>query len=104
MIVNIGSLGGTAGTPKFPGLAAYTVSKYGLSGFTAALAEEARPLGASVLCVAPGAVDTEMLRRAAPGLRAGATPADIARLVAAVSEPAAASLLSGATLPLETNR
>ena len=73
-IVNIASLSGVYATEKFPGLAAYNVSKYGIIGLTEAIAVEGREHGISAICISPGAVDTEMLRRANPALRPGLTP------------------------------
>jgi NAD(P)-dependent dehydrogenase (short-subunit alcohol dehydrogenase family) len=101
-IVTIGSLSGVYGTEKFPGLAAYNVSKYGVIGLTEAIAVEGKPHGISAICVSPGAVDTEMLRRANPDLRPGLTPADVASLIVALLDSALAPA-SGANIPLFSN-
>ena len=101
-IVNIASLSGVYATEKFPGLAAYNVSKYGIIGLTEAIAVEGREHGISAICVSPGAVDTEMLRRANPALRPGLTPDDVAGLIVALLDsPLAAA--SGANIPLFSN-
>jgi NAD(P)-dependent dehydrogenase (short-subunit alcohol dehydrogenase family) len=55
-----------------------------------------------VLAVSPGAVDTEMLRRAAPHLKPGMTPADLARILAWLAGPDARHL-SGINLPIFSN-
>jgi len=101
-IVNIASLSGIYATEKFPGLAAYNVSKYGVIGLTEAIAVEGRPHGISAICVSPGAVDTQMLRRANPGLRPGLTPADVAGLILALLDSPLAPA-SGANIPLFSN-
>ncbi len=101
-IVNIASLSGVYATEKFPGLAAYNVSKYGIIGLTEAIAVEGREHGISAICVSPGAVDTEMLRRANPALRPGLTPADVAGLIVALLDSPLAPA-SGANIPLFSN-
>jgi NAD(P)-dependent dehydrogenase (short-subunit alcohol dehydrogenase family) len=101
-IVNIGSLSGVYATEKFPGLAAYNVSKYGVIGLTEAIAVEGRPHGISAICVSPGAVDTQMLRRANPDLRPGLTPGDVAELILALLDSPLAPA-SGANIPLFSN-
>jgi len=101
-IVTIASLSGVYATEKFPGLAAYNVSKYGVIGLTEAIAVEGREHGISAICVSPGAVDTEMLRRANPALRPGLTPDDVAGLIVALLDSPLAPA-SGANIPLFSN-
>jgi NAD(P)-dependent dehydrogenase (short-subunit alcohol dehydrogenase family) len=101
-IVNFGSLSGIYGTEKFPGLAAYNVSKYGVIGLTEAIAVEGKEYGISAICVSPGAVDTDMLREANPDLRPGLTPDDVAALVLALLDSPLAPA-SGANIPLFSN-
>jgi NAD(P)-dependent dehydrogenase (short-subunit alcohol dehydrogenase family) len=101
-IVNIASLSGIYATEKFPGLAAYNVSKYGVIGLTEAIAVEGRNHGITAICVSPGAVDTQMLRRANPELRPGLTPGDVAQLILALLDSPLAPA-SGANIPLFSN-
>ncbi len=69
-IVNISSMGGFQGSAKFPGLAAYSVSKGALSILTECLSVELsdKNIKANALCL--GAVQTEMLEEAFPGMEA----------------------------------
>lgn len=67
-VVNISSMGGINGSSKFPGLAAYSSSKGAVSILTELLAEEFKATGPSVNALALGAVQTEMLAEAFPGL------------------------------------
>jgi len=101
-IITIGSLSGVYATEKFPGLAAYNVSKFGVIGLTEAIAVEGKEHGISAVCLSPGAVDTEMLRRANPALRPGLTPDDVAELVVALLDSPLAAV-SGANIPLFSN-
>jgi NAD(P)-dependent dehydrogenase (short-subunit alcohol dehydrogenase family) len=101
-IVNLASLSGMYATEKFPGLAAYNVSKYGVVGLTEAIAVEGRADGIAAICISPGAVDTEMLRRANPTLRPGLTPAQVADLIVSLLDGPFAPA-SGANIPLFSN-
>ncbi len=87
VIVNISSV---ASTDAFPGFSAYGASKAWVNAWTRALAEEGRPLGIRVFAVAPGAVETRMLRNAFPDFPADQTlqPADVADVVCALAQPA----------------
>lgn len=87
-IVNIGSINGQAGQY---GQVNYAAAKSGIHGFTKALAQENAAKGITVNAVAPGYVDTEMVRAVPPEVlekiiatipvgRLG-TPEDIARTV-----------------------
>ncbi|MCI0754523.1 acetoacetyl-CoA reductase [Teichococcus vastitatis] len=58
-IVNIGSINGQAGQY---GQVNYAAAKSGIHGFTKALAQEGAKVGITVNAIAPGYVDTEMVR------------------------------------------
>ncbi len=62
-IVNVGSINGQAGQY---GQVNYAAAKSGIHGFTKALAQEGARYGITVNAIAPGYVDTEMVR-AVPG-------------------------------------
>jgi len=62
-IVNIGSINGQAGQY---GQVNYAAAKSGIHGFTKALAQEGAAQGITVNAIAPGYVDTEMVRAVPP--------------------------------------
>jgi acetoacetyl-CoA reductase len=62
-IVNVGSINGQAGQY---GQVNYAAAKSGIHGFTKALAQEGARFGVTVNAIAPGYVDTDMVR-AVPG-------------------------------------
>jgi NAD(P)-dependent dehydrogenase (short-subunit alcohol dehydrogenase family) len=63
-IVQISSVGGRL---SFPGVAAYSASKFALEGLSEALACELEPLGVRVLIVRAGRVPHRSAQRSGPG-------------------------------------
>jgi len=98
-IIMIGSMGGIAGTQKFPGLSAYTSSKAAVSILTEILAEELKDLDIRVNCLALGSVQTEMFEKAFPDVKASLEPRQMASFIAdfAVS---GYKYFNGKTLPV----
>ena len=64
-IVNIGSINGQAGQY---GQVNYAAAKSGIHGFTKALAQEGAGKGITVNAIAPGYIDTEMVRAVPPNV------------------------------------
>ncbi len=75
-VINVSSISGRLGTA---GMTAYCASKWGLNGFTQALAAELKPSNVLVAAVLPGSVDTEMLEGS--GWEPDMSPAEVARVV-----------------------
>jgi acetoacetyl-CoA reductase len=105
-IVNIGSINGQAGQY---GQVNYAAAKSGIHGFTKALAQEGARAGITVNAVAPGYIDTDMVRAVPPDVlekivakipvgRLG-TVEDIARGVAFLTADDA-TFITGSTLSI----
>ena len=86
VIVNISSM---ASVDPFPGFAAYGAAKAWVNVWTKALADEGRRFGIRVFGVAPGAVETRMLRDSFPTFPVDQTlrPGDVADVVFALAQP-----------------
>jgi NAD(P)-dependent dehydrogenase (short-subunit alcohol dehydrogenase family) len=103
VIINLSSLSGVRGVEKFPGMSAYNVSKAGVASLTEILAVEGQPYNIRVCAVSPGAVDTAMLRQAAPHLKAGMTPDDMAEILLFLADDSG-RMLSGSNIEIFSNR
>lgn len=98
-IVNVSSLSGVRGVEKFPGFGPYVVSKFGVIGLTEALAVEWKDYGIRVNAIAPGAIDTEMLRAAAPDLEPVLSARQVADTILFLAS-SASSGLNGSTIDI----
>lgn len=80
-VVTISSMGGVQGSVKFPGLAAYSSSKAAVITLTELLAEEYKETNLAFNVLALGAVQTEMLENAFPGVQAPVTASEMASYI-----------------------
>ena len=80
-ILNISTMGGFQGSAKFPGLSAYSTSKGALSILTECLAVELAEQNIACNCLCLGAVQTEMLQEAFPGMKAPVEPEQMGEFV-----------------------
>ncbi|WP_205720102.1 SDR family NAD(P)-dependent oxidoreductase [Fodinibius halophilus] len=80
-IVNISSMGGYQGSSKFPGLAAYSVSKGALSILSECLSVELSNQSISVNTLCLGAVQTDMLEEAFPGFEAPVSASEMGQYI-----------------------
>jgi 3-oxoacyl-[acyl-carrier protein] reductase len=106
-IVNVTSVSGLVG---FAGQCNYAAAKSAIIGFTRALAKELAPVGVTVNAIAPGYVETDMLRSLSPAqreaaiervpMRRFAKAEEVASLVAYVGLEAP-SFMTGQTLVID---
>ncbi|MAG87544.1 MAG: short-chain dehydrogenase [Flavobacteriaceae bacterium] len=80
-ILSISSMGGVQGSLKFAGLSAYSSSKAAIITLTELLAEEYKENGPVFNVLALGAVQTEMLAAAFPGLEAPLSAREMATYI-----------------------
>src|SRR6266568_1027573 len=73
-----------------------------VDSLTEILAVEGKPFHIRVCAVSPGAVDTEMLRQAAPHLKAGMTPDDLAEILLFLAGDSG-RMLSGSNIEIFSN-
>jgi 3-oxoacyl-[acyl-carrier protein] reductase len=86
VIINISSM---AALDPFPGFAVYGASKAWVNTFTRAVAGEGKARGIRVYAVAPGAVETGLMRQRFPEFPAeqALAPDDVAQVVEALCDP-----------------
>ena len=96
VVINVSSM---ASADPFPGLGVYGACKAWVNLFTRAIAGEGKPAGIRAFAVAPGAVETGMLRGAFPDFPAAAAldPDDVAQVIESLAE-GRMKTASGATL------
>ena len=98
-VVNISSMAGYQGSSKFPGMGAYCTAKGAMATATEALATELTEYSVHCNALCIGAVQTEMLEDAFPGVQAPVSAEQMGRYVADFALNAR-GLYNGQVLPV----
>lgn len=98
-IINVSSMAGFQGSVKFPGLSLYSASKAALCALTESMAEELREKGIRVNCLALGAVQTEMMEEAFPGLKTEMDAVSMGQFICTFAEKAG-HFMNGKIIPV----
>lgn len=98
-ILNISSMGGFQGSSKFPGLTGYSVAKGALATFAECLSGELQEQDIKCNCLCLGAVQTEMLESAFPGLDAPVKAGEMGKYISNFLE-SGHSFYNGKVLPV----
>lgn len=103
-IVNLSSLAGIRFVEKFKGTSAYVAAKMAVVGLTESLAVEGKEYNINVNCVAPGAVNTQMLKNNFPHFYSkGAEALQIAKIIRLFCDPESLGAHSGTTYEVFCN-
>jgi NAD(P)-dependent dehydrogenase (short-subunit alcohol dehydrogenase family) len=81
-LVAISSMGGFQGSKKFPTLSAYSATKAAIASLAECWAEELGPMGVQSNALCLGAVQTDMLSEAFPGLTVDMQPEQMGHWIA----------------------
>lgn len=80
-IINVSSMAGVVGSEKYKDLFSYGLSKAAQHAVTEYMSADLIKEGIAVNTIAPGAVKTDMLRKAFPDSDTGASPEDMASFI-----------------------
>jgi len=80
-IVNVASISGIAGLPKYPGFGAYCAAKAAVIAFTEATSSELQGTNVRINSVSPGSVDTKMLKEASESFTPSMTTEEVAETI-----------------------
>ncbi len=102
-IINISSLSGIPQIEKFPNMTSYIAAKHAVNGLTEGLSVELKDKGIRVNAIAPGAINTDMLRSLFPNYHSQTESSEISPIVIQLCDPKVSKYLTGTIIPIQCN-